>query len=77
MCGISANMVGRIANQLGLKIEEYGMFLLSQSPHSLKQVTAFHYRRKAADRIREFLDAVKKAPIEDVPKEFNLDAAYL
>jgi phage anti-repressor protein len=79
MCDISANMVGRIANELGLKIAEYGMFLLSKSQHSLKQVTVFHYKRKAADKIQEFLDDVRKLPAEDTPltEEFALDAAYL
>jgi phage anti-repressor protein len=79
ICGISANMVGRVANKLGLKIAEYGMFLLSQSPHNrLKQVTVFHYKRKAADKIREFLDAARKIPVEESPLgEFDLSAAYL
>jgi phage anti-repressor protein len=78
MCGISANMVGRTADALGLKIEEYGMFLLSQNPCSLKPVTAFHYRRKAADRIQEFLDAIHRASLDAPPSdEFDLDAAYL
>ena len=67
MCGISANMVGRIANQLGLKTTEYWTFLLGQSQHSLKQVTVFHYKRKAADRIQEFLDAARKVPVEESP----------
>jgi hypothetical protein len=78
ICGISANMVGRIANELGLKTEEYGMFLLSKSPYSLKQVTTFQYKRKMVDRIREFHDAVRHAPVDIPPEEeFDLDAAYL
>ena len=63
ICGISSNMVGRIANQLGLKTAEYGIFLLSQSPHSLKQVTVFHYKRKAAVKIQDFLDVARKVPV--------------
>jgi hypothetical protein len=78
MCGISANMVGRIANEFGLKIEEYGVFLLSKSLYSTKQVTAFHYKRKAADKIRELLDAVRYAPDDSPPaEEFDLNAVCL
>lgn len=36
--GISANMVGRMANQNGLKTEEYGVEVLDKSKHSSKQV---------------------------------------
>jgi len=36
MCGISGNMVGRIANEHGLKVDEYGKFVLDKytAPHS-------------------------------------------
>ena len=79
MCGVSANMIGRIANKLGLKTTEYGMFLLAQSPYNkLKQVIVFHYKRRAADRIQEFLDAARNVPGEESPtEEFDLSAAYL
>ena len=71
-------MVGRIAKLLGLKTAEYGLFLLGQSPYSLKQVTVFHYKRKATDKIQEYLDAARKVPVEESPtEEFDLNAAYL
>jgi phage anti-repressor protein len=81
MFGMSVNRIECIANELGLKTAEYGMFLLTQSPHSLKQVTTFHYKRKAVDIIGEFLDAASytKIPDEEVllEGEFNLSTGYL
>jgi phage anti-repressor protein len=59
MCGISGNMVGRIANEHGLKIDAFGKYVLDKSPHSCKQVTTFRYRQKAAEKIREILDDLK------------------
>ncbi|MCY9733124.1 hypothetical protein M5X17_05035 [Paenibacillus alvei] len=41
--GISKNMVGKIANRLGIKTPEYGMEVLDKSPYSSKQVPAFRY----------------------------------
>jgi hypothetical protein len=50
----------------------------SQSPHSLKQITVFHYKRKAADRITEFLDTARRVSFEESQTvEFDLSAAYL
>jgi hypothetical protein len=78
MCGISANIVGRIAKRLELKTEEYGIYLLGKSPYSLKQVTVFHYKRRAANRIVEFLDAVRGPSATDAPLigEFDLSGIY-
>ena len=59
MCGISGNMVGRIANEHGLKVDEFGKYVLDKSPHSAKQVTTFRYRQKVTDKIREILSALK------------------
>lgn len=52
--GISANKVGRIANQLGLKTEEYGVHVLDKSPYSSKQVDSFRYNERGRQRILEF-----------------------
>ena len=41
--GISANMVGRIANDHGLKTEEFGRRVLSKSMYGPKQVEQFLY----------------------------------
>jgi phage anti-repressor protein len=65
MCGISANMVGRLANEFGLKTEEYGKFVLDKSPYSVKQVTAFRYKEQTANKIKEFLHVMRKTPVEE------------
>lgn len=41
--GISSNMVGRLANTNGLKIDEYGKLFYDKSAHSSKQVETFRY----------------------------------
>lgn len=44
--GVSSNRIGRIANELGLKTSEYGMYVLDKSPYSPKQVESFRYNDK-------------------------------
>lgn len=41
--GLSANMIGRIANKNNLKTSEYGITVLDKSPYSNKQVPSFRY----------------------------------
>ena len=41
--GISANMVGKLANRHGLKTPEYGIRVLDKSKYSDKQVEGFRY----------------------------------
>lgn len=41
--GITANMVGRLANANNLKTEEYGKLFYDKSAHSNKQVETFRY----------------------------------
>lgn len=53
--GVSANMVGRIANQHGLKTEEYGMYVLDKSRSSTKQVQNFVYNAAGVEAIRQHL----------------------
>lgn len=55
--GISANMVGRMANQHGLKTEEYGKFIMDKSRSSNKQVQSFLYSQKGKDKIIEILSS--------------------
>lgn len=55
LLGVSGNMIGRIANRLGLKTSEYGEFRLDKSEYSAKQVEVFCYNGKAVDKIREVL----------------------
>lgn len=54
--GISANMVGRLANQNGLKTEKYGKWFHDKSPHSPRQVEVFKYNGSAVNRFRELLN---------------------
>jgi phage anti-repressor protein len=58
MCGISGDMVERIANEHGLKVEKNGKYFLKKNHHSAKLVIMFRYRQKVADKIREILDAL-------------------
>ena len=54
--GISANRVGRIANAHGLKTNEYGLYYLSKSQHSDKQVEHFRYFEKSIDKFKAILE---------------------
>ena len=53
--GITANRVGKIANQHGLKTAEYGKWFFDKSPYSNKEVQTFRYTRKAVDAIRKLV----------------------
>lgn len=53
--GVSANMVGRTANQHGLKTPEYGIQVWDKSPNSQKQVPSWRYNDKAVARLREII----------------------
>ena len=55
LLGISSNMIGRIANKLNLKTDEYGIFVLDKSRSSDKQVETFRYNEKAIDVIKNHL----------------------
>ena len=54
--GISANRVGRIANAHGLKTKEYGLYYLTKSQHSDKQVEHFRYFEKSIDKFKSILE---------------------
>lgn len=58
--GISAAMVGRLANAHGVKTDENGETRLDKSRHSSKQVESFVYNAAGLERLREIL-ADKKA----------------
>lgn len=60
--GISANKVGRIANHLGLKTKEYGVYVLDKSPYCDKQVEAFRYNERGRARIIEYLQGTAPSP---------------
>ena len=54
--GISANMVGRIANDHGLKTEEFGRRVLSKSMYGPKQVEQFLYHEEVIPVIKAILE---------------------
>ncbi|WP_342221066.1 BRO-N domain-containing protein [Candidatus Fukatsuia endosymbiont of Tuberolachnus salignus] len=54
---MSANKIGRIANDNDMKTEQYGEFYLDKSRHSDKQVQAFRYNNHALNKFRQILIA--------------------
>lgn len=59
--GISAAMVGRLANANGLKVPAFGEFRLDKSRHSSKQVETFVYNADGLERLREILKGKEAA----------------
>lgn len=55
MFGVSAQKIGRLSSQYGMKTEEYGEFYKDKSPYSCKEVDAFRYNEKAVERFKELL----------------------
>lgn len=55
LLGVSSNKIGRIANEINLKTEEYGIFVLDKSRSSDKQVESFRYNEKAIDVLKNHL----------------------
>lgn len=53
--GVSANMIGKIANQNNLKTEEYGIEVLDKSRYSNKQMPSFRYNEKGRTKLKELL----------------------
>lgn len=60
--GISANTVGKLANAYGLKIPQYGEFMLDKSKSSDKQITTFRYNSAGVAVIGEILGTQKQHP---------------
>lgn len=52
--GISANMVGKIANDIGIKTDEYGKWFHDKSKYSSKEVETFRYNNAGIKVIRAF-----------------------
>lgn len=57
MVGLSANGVGRLANELGIKTEGYGEMVLSKSKYSDKQVEQWLYNEDGLAVIRAAIKA--------------------
>lgn len=55
--GISANMVGRIANANNLKTDEYGQWFVDKAKHSAKEVRSFRYFDRVIPKIKSALNA--------------------
>ncbi|EGK13001.1 phage antirepressor protein [Desmospora sp. 8437] len=51
--GITGNMVGRLANEFGLKSDEYAEQVLDKSAHSSKMVPNWLYKESALERFHE------------------------
>lgn len=52
--GLSANKVGRLANELGLKTAQYGKFFYDKAKNCNKEVQTFKYNQLAVDALRIF-----------------------
>lgn len=56
MLGISKNLVGRLANEYGLKTEEYGEYVWDKSPYSSHQCRTFRYYISIIAALKKFLE---------------------
>lgn len=55
MVGLSAQKVGKIANDNGLKTDEFGEWVRDKSPYSAKEVETFRYYENILDKLKEFV----------------------
>mgnify|MGYP004559628121 CR=1 FL=1 len=53
--GISANKVGRMANELGIKTAQYGKYFYDKAKNCAKEVQTFKYNQLAVDTLRELV----------------------
>lgn len=58
MLGISANMVGKLANRHGLKTAEYGESVWDKSPYSAHQCQTFRYYISVVPALQKLLEEV-------------------
>lgn len=54
--GLSANKVGRLANELGLKTAQYGKYFYDKAKNCAKEVQTFKYNQLAVDTLRELVE---------------------
>lgn len=59
MLGVSAQRIGKLANDNGLKTDEYGAWYHSKSRYSDKEVDTFQYNDKAVEKFKELLGSDK------------------
>lgn len=55
MFGVSAQKIGKLSNQYGMKTEEYGTWYRSKSQYSNKEVDSFMYNDKAVERFKTLI----------------------
>ena len=55
MFGVSAQRIGKLSNQYGMKTDEYGTWYRSKSPYSNKEVDSFMYDDKAVERFKTLI----------------------
>lgn len=56
MFGVSAQKIGRLANEYNLKTSEYGEWFRDKSPYSCKEIDTFRYNDKAVEFFRNLLE---------------------
>ncbi|MDC9591026.1 KilA-N domain-containing protein [Xenorhabdus sp. XENO-10] len=61
MLDVSANKIGRVANEHNLKNKQHGKFFLDKSAHSDKQVEAFRYNENGIKALRHLIHGVEVA----------------
>lgn len=64
MFNVSANKIGRIANDNNMKTKEFGQTYLDKSPYSSKQVESFRYNDKAVKTFKAIFLAEEEASAE-------------
>lgn len=57
--GVSANKIGKVANENNLKTDEYGKVILSKSLYSSRQCPTFIYNEKGKVKIKEIIENLK------------------
>lgn len=55
MFGVSKQAIGNLANEYGMKTDEYGSWYHDKSPYSAKEVDVFKYNDHAVQRFRDLL----------------------
>ncbi|BAN98019.1 phage anti-repressor protein [Plautia stali symbiont] len=66
MFNVSANKIGRIANDNNMKTDSYGEYYLDKSRYSTKQVESFRYNDKALKKFNDILIAEQEATTSEL-----------
>lgn len=49
---VTSAMLGKLANQNGLKTDEYGVVAMDKSPYSSKEIPSFRYNSKGVEKLK-------------------------